>query len=125
LQDHTDYDDILEEVFNDLQKKLLMLAQMGVNDVIVDVGFGFSKTTEQNYVLLKNLKYFKELEAPVLVGLSRKSMIWKKLGCTPSDALNGTTALHVLALQQGADLLRVHDVREAVEVIKLVNVAKA
>ncbi len=119
MLDHTEYDDILEETIDFLQKRKRILTQNGLNDVIVDVGFGFSKTTGQNYELLKDLSYFTGLESPILVGLSRKSMIWRSLDCTPEEALNGTTALHMAALQNGADILRVHDVKEAVEVIKL------
>jgi len=95
--------------------------EKGVHDIIIDPGFGFAKTIDQNYVLLKNLGYFNALEFPLLVGLSRKSMIYKKLGISPNEALNGTTVLNTLALNQGAKILRVHDVKEAVEAIILFN----
>ena len=103
------------------EKKLLLLNETGVSDVIIDVGFGFSKTIEQNYEILRNLDYFKVLGRPLLAGISRKSMIFKTLGTEPSEALNGTTALNTIALMKGADILRVHDVKEAREVITLVN----
>jgi dihydropteroate synthase len=93
----------------------------GIKDIIVDPGFGFSKNTKQNFELLKELRFLELLGKPILVGLSRKSMIYKTLACTAEEALNGTSALHVIALQQGAKILRVHDVKEAVEVIKLME----
>ena len=93
----------------------------GIKDIIVDPGFGFSKNTKQNFELLKELRFLELLGKPILVGLSRKSMIYKTLACTAAEALNGTSALHVIALQQGAKILRVHDVKEAVEVIKLME----
>ena len=92
----------------------------GCKDIILDPGFGFGKTLEQNYFLLHNLHAFKIFETPLMVGISRKSMIYKLLGTTPEHALNGTTVLNTLALLQGANILRVHDVREAVETVKLV-----
>jgi dihydropteroate synthase len=106
---------------DDLQKKVKVLHSRGVNDVIVDPGFGFAKTVNQNYELLNKLDYFKVLELPVLVGVSRKSFIYKTLGCRSEDALNGSTVLHTLAILNGAQILRVHDVKEAVEVVKLVT----
>jgi dihydropteroate synthase len=95
--------------------------QAGINDVVIDLGFGFSKTIEQNYRLLKNLSYFKFLNLPILVGVSRKSMIYRLLETTPEQALNGTTAVHMAALLKGANILRVHDDKEAVETIKIYN----
>ncbi|MDE6271419.1 MAG: dihydropteroate synthase [Muribaculaceae bacterium] len=115
----TEYDDVTAEVLRDLAFKLSELRQLGVADVIIDPGFGFAKTTEQNFRLLKELKEFKVLGCPILVGLSRKSMIWRSLGSTPEESLNGTTALNMAALMNGADILRVHDAREAKETISL------
>ena len=94
---------------------------MGVNDVIVDPGFGFGKTLDDNYRLMSHLEELHLLECPLLVGVSRKSMIYKHLGCTPNEALNGTTALHTVALMKGAHILRVHDVKPAVEAIQIVE----
>ena len=107
------------EVLQDLQQKLVNLRALGVHDVIVDPGFGFAKTLEQNYLLLKELAVFRELEAPILVGISRKSMIQKLLNVNADEALNGTTAAHMLALAGGASILRVHDVKEAVQAVKI------
>lgn len=118
----TDYEDLLGEIMNHFLEKINQLRLIGVHDIIIDPGFGFAKTVAQNYELLKNLKYFEQLKVPVLAGLSRKSMIWKVLGTTAEQALNGTTALHMVALMNGAKILRVHDVKEAHECIKLFNV---
>ncbi len=115
----TQYDDVVAEVIEDLSFKLARLREKGVADVIVDPGFGFAKSLTQNFRLLDCLPCFKELGAPLLVGISRKSMIWKTLGKTPEEALNGTSVLNTAALLKGADILRVHDVAEAVECIKL------
>jgi dihydropteroate synthase len=119
MQNATQYNHVLKDVIYWLSERLNLINQLGINDVIIDPGFGFGKTMEQNYQLLKNLNHFKFLQAPILVGLSRKSLIYKALKLTPEEALNGTTALHVLALQNGAGILRVHDVKEAVETIHL------
>jgi len=113
------YDDLIREVLDYFIQRIPLLLKKGVHDLILDPGFGFAKTVDQNYVLLKNLHVFKLLEFPILVGLSRKSMIWKTLGVTPEDALHGTTALHIQALNAGARLLRVHDVRAANDTIKV------
>ena len=121
MQSHTDYQHLVSEVFGYLQKKIAQLHILGINDIVVDPGFGFAKTLEQNYSLLKHLDYFKELKVPVLAGLSRKSMIYKALDTNAERALNGTTALNMLALNNGASILRVHDVKQAVEAIKLYN----
>jgi dihydropteroate synthase len=102
-------------------KEVQQLRDLGVKDIILDPGFGFGKTMEQNYQVLREMERMEALRLPVLVGVSRKSMIWKLLGCTPAEALNGTTVLNTLALAKGASILRVHDVREAVECVKLVN----
>ncbi len=119
MQLHTDYKDLLKEVRFYFSKKVAELHALGVSDIILDPGFGFAKTLEQNYELLKQLSLLQSFELPILVGVSRKSMIYKFLNTSANEALNGTTALHMFALQQGAHLLRVHDVREAVECIKL------
>lgn len=117
----TDYKDVTAETLSALAEKTAQLRQKGVRDVVIDLGFGFAKTVEQNYQLLSDLKEFKIIGAPVLVGISRKTMIWKPLGITPDNAANGTTVLNTIALLNGADILRVHDVRNAVEAIKLVS----
>lgn len=117
----TDYEDILAEIFGFFEKKVSKLRKRDVKDIVLDPGFGFSKTIDQNYVLLKNFRYFKALELPLLAGVSRKSFIYRKLGLEPADALNGTTVLNTIALMNGAQILRVHDVREAVQAVKLYN----
>lgn len=115
----TTYQNLVPDVLQELQAKLRVLRSLGVADVIVDPGFGFAKTVPQNFEVLNALDSFHELDVPLLVGLSRKSMIWRTLGVTAAEALNGTTVLNTLALQKGASLLRVHDVRPACEAIKL------
>lgn len=112
---------VVPEVFSFLQKRLAQLHLLGVKDVIVDPGFGFAKTLEQNYELLKKLSYFKELNVPILAGMSRKSMIYNLLKIQSEDALTGTIAINMLALLGGASILRVHDVKEAVQVIQIFN----
>lgn len=119
------YDDFLPSVLASLAKKMWQLRQAGVKDVIVDPGFGFGKNVEQNYEMLAALSVFRELEAPLLVGLSRKSMITKLLGISAADALPETSALNMVALQGGADILRVHDVARAVNVVKMFNALKS
>jgi dihydropteroate synthase len=119
MQTLTDYNNVVSEVFGHLQKKLAQLHILGINDIVIDPGFGFAKTLNQNYSLLKHLNYFHELAVPLLVGLSRKSMISKTLDANAEQALNGTTALNMLALSNGASILRVHDVKQAMETIKL------
>ena len=121
MQSMTDYSNVVEEVRNYFVRKLDELHSAGITDVVIDPGFGFAKTLEQNYSLMDRLHRLNDLGAPILVGISRKSMIYKLLSCTPAEALNGTTALHLEALRQGAKILRVHDTREAVEVIKIYN----
>lgn len=121
MQSMTDYDDVVADVMAFLQKRIAQLHQLGVKDIIADPGFGFAKTIDQNYELLHKLSYFQELNVPVLAGISRKSMIYKLLDIQPEDSLNGTTALNMLALQGGASILRVHDVKEAVETIRIYN----
>lgn len=124
MHQHTNYDDVVADVLKDLAFKIADLRQLGVADVIVDPGFGFAKTVEQNFRLLDCLEVFRHLECPLLVGISRKTMIWKTLGCTPAEALNGTTVLNTAALLKGADILRVHDVAEARECVDLTNCLK-
>ena len=119
MNDFTRYKDVSSEVIYELSEQINKLALAGVNDIIIDPGFGFSKTVEQNYELLRNLEAFHNLGYPVLVGISRKSMIYKPLNTSANEALNGTTVLNTLALQSGAAILRVHDVKAAREAIKL------
>lgn len=119
MQGKTDYENILQEILNYFSEKLHIIKEFGIKDVIIDPGFGFAKTLEQNYFLLKNLELFDMINLPILVGLSRKSMIYKLLEVEPSEALNGTTALNMVALIKGANILRVHDVKEANETRKL------
>ena len=101
------------------QTKITALQNLGVKDIILDPGFGFAKNIEQNFILLKNLNIFKNLNLPILAGLSRKSMIYKSLGITAEESLNGTTALNMISLMNGASILRVHDVKESVQTIQL------
>ena len=119
MQQNTDYKDLLIDVLYYFSKRVAKARKQRINDIIIDPGFGFSKTLEQNFELLRKMDLLKSLDLPVLVGLSRKSMIYKVLKNTPQDALNGTTALNILALQKGAKILRVHDVTEAMECVKL------
>jgi dihydropteroate synthase len=119
MQSNAIYDDVVLEVLKSLKQKIHLAMQQGVKDIVVDPGFGFGKTIEQNYKLLKDLNVFNILEVPILVGLSRKSMVWKPLEISAEGALNGTSALHMIALQHGAKILRAHDVKEAIECIKL------
>jgi dihydropteroate synthase len=119
MQADPHYDDVLQEIFSYLKEKVTACSAQGIHDLILDPGFGFGKTVEHNFALLGNLSLFRGLGKPVLVGLSRKSMICKSLRVNADRALNGTTALHMAALQQGASILRVHDVKEAVETIRL------
>lgn len=115
------YDDFIQEVFKQLADKLWLLRQRGVNDVIIDPGFGFGKSLEQNYRLMSVLEEFRMFDAPVLVGISRKSMITKTLSCSSENALNGTSVLNTVSLMKGADILRVHDVKAAVETVKIIS----
>lgn len=124
MQQQTDYGNLIQEIFYYLSKKIAELNALGVNDIIIDPGFGFSKTLNQNYQLLGYLKYFDTFDVPLLAGVSRKSMIYKLLKTTPEESLNGTTVLNTFSLLAGADILRVHDVREAVEAIKLIDKIK-
>lgn len=121
MQSLTQYENLIEEIISYFSIKINTLKSLGVNDLIIDPGFGFAKTMEQNYELLQKLPYFKVLELPILVGVSRKSMIYKLLNISPDESLNGTTTLNTIALMQGASIIRVHDVKEAVETVKLLE----
>lgn len=121
MQQNTDYEDMMEEILKYFAGKISTLREMGVCDIIIDPGFGFSKTLRQNYELMKNLWEFEAFGLPLLVGISRKSMIYKLLDSTPGESLNGTAVLNTYALLNGADILRVHDVKAAVEAIKIVT----
>ncbi len=121
MMGNTRYDDILVDLLNYFAKKLELLTQIGIKDVIIDVGFGFSKTTSQNHQILHYLQLFEMLNAPILAGISRKSMIYKVLKTSPAEALNGTSVLNTIALLNGVSVVRVHDVKEAKEVIELLN----
>jgi dihydropteroate synthase len=125
MQERPTYGNITTEVFHWLKERMAWLEQQGVRQFMVDVGFGFGKTAAHNFQLLRELNQFQALTAPLLVGISRKSMIYKTLNKQPETALNGTTALHALALDRGAHMLRVHDVAEAREVIALHNAVHA
>lgn len=124
MQQHTDYTDMMEEIMLYFAAKVRELRLMGVNDIILDPGFGFSKTVDQNYRLMSRLEEFDVFGLPLLVGISRKRMIYNYLGGTPADSLNGTTVLNTYALMNGADILRVHDVRAAVEAVKIITKLK-
>lgn len=125
MQHNTHYEDgVVAEVFRYFQRRVEYLMSRGVHQIILDPGFGFAKSVEQNYELLASLNKFRDLGCPILAGLSRKSMIYKVLDSTPADALAGTIALNWEALRQGATILRVHDVREAVQQVKLYNTIK-
>lgn len=124
MQTLTAYENVTAEVLQSLAVKMNQLYQLGVNDVIVDPGFGFSKTIEQNYELMRHLSDFRILEAPLLVGISRKKMIYEMLKTSIEGSLNGTTVLNTFALLHGADILRVHDVRDAVEAVRITQLLK-
>jgi dihydropteroate synthase len=113
------YENMFTEIATYFSEKIHALHQRGINDIIIDPGFGFAKTIDQNFQLLSHLEYFKIHNKPILAGLSRKSMIWKTLEVSPHESLNGTTALNIIALEKGASILRVHDVKAASETIKL------
>ena len=124
MQQNPTYTNIITEVLYYFSTKIAALRNLGVHDIIADVGFGFGKTAEQNYELLKQLELFNNLEIPQLVGLSRKSMLYKPLETTPENALNATTSANTIALLNGASILRVHDVKEATEAIKITQLLK-
>ena len=119
MQSLTNYENIIKEIVFYFSEKVNKARSLGINDLIIDPGFGFAKTLEQNYEVLQNLELFKMLDLPLLAGISRKSMVYKPLGVTANEALNGTTVLNTIALSKGANILRVHDVKEAVECVKL------
>lgn len=121
MQSLTQYESLVDEILYYFSERVNKLNSLGVNNIIIDPGFGFSKTVEQNYQLLNALDKFLIFEIPLLAGLSRKSMIWRTLNTDPEQSLNGTTALNIIALQKGVNILRVHDVKEAKEVITLHN----
>jgi dihydropteroate synthase len=125
MSQYTNYENLVKEIVDFFHQKVKALNDLGVKDIIIDPGFGFSKTISQNYELLGRLDYLRILGKPVMVGLSRKSMIWKKLAINPDEALNGTTSLNTIALLKGISILRVHDVKQAVEAVKLVTAVKA
>lgn len=119
------YENLLQDILFYFSEKINRARSLGINDIIIDPGFGFAKNTNQNFELLHKMELFKNLELPVLAGLSRKSMIYKTLGTSATEALNGTTVLNTIALTKGASILRVHDVKEAVECVKLFNKLKS
>ncbi|MGL5262360.1 MAG: dihydropteroate synthase [Bacteroides sp.] len=124
MQKNPHYDNLLKEMIEYFARKVGELQQLGVKDIILDPGFGFGKTVTHNYELLAGLGEFQLFELPILIGVSRKSMIYKLLGTSAEEALNGTSVIHALSLERGANILRVHDVKEAVEVIRIVNKMK-
>ena len=124
MQNNPFYDNVSMEIVTFFSKQIRKLVELGVKDIIIDPGFGFGKTSEHNFEILSHLEHFQILQKPLLVGLSRKSMIYNTLNSTPEDSLNGTTILNTIALQKGANILRVHDVKEAVDCIKLVGKLK-
>ncbi len=117
----TQYEDVVKEVLLYFSERIAVARSLGINDLIVDPGFGFAKTLEQNYEMLQKMELFQQLKLPVLVGISRKSMIYKTLNNNASESLNGTTTLNTISLLKGANILRVHDVKEAVECVTLFN----
>jgi len=119
MQRMTSYSNVIKEVYSFFTERIELAKKHQIKDIIIDLGFGFSKTLEQNFKLLESLDFYKNLNLPILAGVSRKSMIYKTLDTNADQALNGTTALHMIALEKGAKLLRVHDVKEALECIKL------
>ena len=124
MQQQTDYDDLIKDINSYFAERIAKAHAAKINDIIIDPGFGFAKTTEQNYELLNNMELLQIVNKPILAGVSRKSMIYKTLNTTSENALNGTTALHMVALQKGAKILRVHDVKEAMECVTLFNQLK-
>jgi dihydropteroate synthase len=124
MQQSPVYKNVVLDVFDFLNLKSQELHKAGINDIIIDPGFGFGKTTSHNLHLLAHLPYFQQLKKPLLIGLSRKATIYKTLQVTPGEALNGTTVLHTIGLLNGAKILRVHDVKEAAEAIKMVSIYK-
>jgi dihydropteroate synthase len=124
MQNNPVYDDVVADILRWFGERIYTLRSMGVKDIIIDPGFGFGKTADSNFEMIRRLEEFSVAGLPVLVGISRKSMIWKTLRITADEAMNGTTALNAIALANGADILRVHDVKEAVQTVKLVKKIK-
>lgn len=124
MQSNPSYKNVSLEVFDYLNFKLAELQKAGITDIIIDPGFGFGKTISHNFQLLQHLSFFRQLERPLMVGLSRKATVYKSLSITPEHALNGTTVMHTIALLNGANILRVHDVKEAIEAVKLISLYK-
>jgi dihydropteroate synthase len=124
MQQNPVYADVVKEISLYFAERIAMLRDLGVHDIILDPGFGFGKTVEDNYKVLNHLDFFKIFELPLLAGISRKSMVNRILGTKPEDALNGTTVLNTIALQNGASILRVHDAREALQAIRIVEAMK-
>jgi dihydropteroate synthase len=124
MQKNPVYQNITQEILKDFSEKAFLLKKMGLNDLIFDVGFGFGKTLEHNYELLQNLDLFQNLDCPILTGISRKSMLYNPINTSAENALNATTVANTVALQKGTQILRVHDVKEAVEAIKIVSLLK-
>jgi dihydropteroate synthase len=125
MQSLVNYEDVVKEMVFYFSERIAAARKLGINDVVIDPGFGFAKTLDQNYEIMKKLSVFGILELPLLVGVSRKSMIYKLLETTAQEALNGTSVLNMVALQKGASILRVHDVKEAVECVKIYNQLQA
>lgn len=121
MKDLNEYEDLTQDVLYYFSEKIAAARQFGINDLIIDPGFGFSKNIQQNFELLNKLELFQNLELPLLAGLSRKSLVYKTFNTTPDEALNGTTALNTVSLMKAANILRVHDVKEAVECVKLME----
>ena len=124
MQQNPVYNDVIKDIISFFASKIYTLHELKLNDVIIDVGFGFGKTVNHNYQILKDLELFKILDAPILAGISRKSMLYKTLGISAKEALNATTSANTIALLNGANILRVHDVKEAIEAVKIVNQLK-
>ena len=120
-----EYDNLIKNIVDYFHNKIKQLSDLGIKDIVIDPGFGFAKTVQQNFMLLNTLEYFKILNRPILSGISRKSMIWRTLSTSADHALNGTSCLNTIALLKGVNILRVHDVREAAEVCKLVSATTA
>ncbi len=121
MQSLTEYQDVVKEMILYFSERIAAARSLGINDLIIDPGFGFAKTVEQNYEVLQKMELFQQLDLPILAGISRKSMIYKVLNCNASESLNGTTVLNTVSLLKGANILRVHDVKEAVECVTLFN----
>ena len=121
MQENINYDNVVDSIISFFKLKIQELEKLGFSNIIIDPGFGFGKSIDDNYEILKNFKKLKKLERPIMAGLSRKSMIYKVLNNSPQEALNGTTVLNTLAFDKGASIIRVHDVKEAVECRKILE----